>query len=73
MPTTGDGTPPASAAPPAPAIASVPAATPAIPDYPTAWVNQMPRGISFPDDKAPQSQLKGDTNWALWVAKMKAA
>ena len=30
----------------------------------------MPRGLSFPDDKAPQSQLKGDSNWAVWLAKM---
>jgi hypothetical protein len=43
-----------------------------IPEYPKSWDNSMLRGLSFPDDKAPQSQLKGDSNWATWYAKVQA-
>jgi hypothetical protein len=39
-------------------------------EYIKSWNNSMLRGLSFPDDKAPQSQLKGDSNWAMWYAKV---
>ena len=67
---SGEGAAASGPASPTSAIAPVPPGPQSTPAYPKSWVNQMPRGLSFPDDKAPQSQLKGDSNWAVWLAKM---
>jgi hypothetical protein len=43
-----------------------------ISEYRKSWDNSVLRGLSFPNDKAPQSQLKGDSNWATWYARVQA-
>ena len=40
-----------------------------VPPYPTSWSSDYPKA-TFPTDASPQSQLKGDDDYAVWVEKM---